>query len=975
MNSSPHPATPAASFTLERQQFIEALNVDYQAFRHLKTGAKHIHLATHDPHNAFLVSFLTVPQDSTGVAHILEHTALCGSRRFPVRDPFFMMTRRSLNTFMNALTASDWTAYPFASLNRKDFLNLLDVYLDAAFFPNLHALDFAQEGHRLDFAQTDDLQSDLVFKGVVFNEMKGAMSSPVQRLSQTVESALFPSITYHYNSGGEPFEIPNLTHEQLVAFHRRHYHPSNAVFMTYGDLPACTLQDQFEEKVLQHFEALDVADLAIPTERRFTAPQTVNATYALAKTEKVAKKTHIVMGWLLGRNDDPKAVLQGKLLSDVLLDNSSSPLRLALETTKLGSAPSPLCGFDESTREMTFCAGLQGSEPEHAQAVEQLILETLQKVAEEGVPPSAVEAMLHQIELHQREITGDGFPYGLQLLMRGLTPALHGGDPVALLDMDELLQQIHQDIKNPNFIKDLCRQWLLENPHRVRVVLSPDTELGDAQNAAEKARLASLKAQLDDQALQSIKRLNEDLAIRQAQQDDPNVLPKVTRADVGDMRPFPHSQKTLLGQTPITFYAQGTNGLIYQQAIVTLPAMPERLIERLPLFSQLLTELGCGGADYLTVQAQQAAVCGALSARPFFRPERDDYTRVSGVWSLTTKGLYRNLDGLNQLFTNTFFHPRFDERQRVRELIGQLRTRRESSITGRAHSLAMLAANAGLSPLAAWNHRWDGLAGVQWIKQLDDAIQNSEDSLDELLNDFKMLHELLLNAPRQLLLVAEGSQQAKGIAQLTSDWTTTPVANERLWLTAPPRTVKEGWSTSTAVNFCAMAYPVTSEHRPDAPALRVLAEFLRNGYLHRAIREQGGAYGGGASYNSDTRSFRFYSYRDPRLTETLADFHEAVAWLQQTSHDDRSLEEAVLGVIGGVDKPGSPAGEAIAAFFLELFGRDEAFCREQREALLRVTVADLQRVAAQYLRPEIVNIAVVSSAERLKTTDLTVIAL
>ncbi|MDH3355804.1 MAG: insulinase family protein, partial [Chromatiales bacterium] len=229
-------------FTHIRNHAIPSLNIEVQEFEHNGTGARHIHMAADDDQNTFLVGFKTVPQDSTGVAHILEHTSLCGSKKFPVRDPFFMMTRRSLNTFMNAFTSSDWTAYPFASRNRKDYDNLLQVYLDAVFFPSLNELDFAQEGHRVEFEETENSDSDLVFKGVVFNEMKGAMSSPVSTLWQTLTSELFPTITYHHNSGGEPANIPDLSYEELKAFHADHYHPSNALFMTYGDIPASKLQ-------------------------------------------------------------------------------------------------------------------------------------------------------------------------------------------------------------------------------------------------------------------------------------------------------------------------------------------------------------------------------------------------------------------------------------------------------------------------------------------------------------------------------------------------------------------------------------------------------------------------------------------------------------------------------------------------------------------------------------------------------------
>lgn len=261
-----HPA-----FTTVRRHTIPALHVEFQEYRHHVTGARHIHLAADEPHNAFMVAFLTVPQDSTGVAHILEHTALCGSRRYPVRDPFFMMTRRSLNTFMNAFTSSDWTAYPFASQNRKDFSNLLDVYLDAVFFPSLDELDFAQEGCRVEFSEADNPASDLVYKGVVFNEMKGALSSPVQNLGQSLQSLLFPTTTYHHNSGGDPEDIPRLTHAQLRAFHARHYHPSNAIFMTYGDIPAAEHQARFEDRALSAFQALPL-DLSIPDERRYREP-------------------------------------------------------------------------------------------------------------------------------------------------------------------------------------------------------------------------------------------------------------------------------------------------------------------------------------------------------------------------------------------------------------------------------------------------------------------------------------------------------------------------------------------------------------------------------------------------------------------------------------------------------------------------------------------------------------------------------
>ena len=444
--SKKSPAAVHPAFEWVRSEAIESLNMVVEEYRHRKTGALHYHLAADNPENVFLVALRTVPTDSTGVAHILEHTVLCGSEHYPVRDPFFMMIRRSLNTFMNAFTSSDWTAYPFASQIRKDFDNLMDVYLDAVFFSRLHELDFAQEGHRVEFAEPDNPDSDLVFKGVVFNEMKGAMSSASSTLWQTLTSYMFPTTTYHYNSGGDPEHIPHLTYHELKTFYHYHYHPSNAVFMTYGDIPAVEHQQRMQDKALSRFERLDI-DISVKDEKRYHAPVRVQESYALDEPGDLGDKTHIVLGWLMGRSTNLKEQLEAHLLDGVLLDDSASPLRRALETTKLGSAPSPLCGLEASNREMSFVCGLEGSRPENADALEALVLDVLQKVVDEGIPAERVEAVLHQLELSQREISGDGYPYGLQLILEGLSSAIHRGDPVAVMNLDPVLEELRELIR------------------------------------------------------------------------------------------------------------------------------------------------------------------------------------------------------------------------------------------------------------------------------------------------------------------------------------------------------------------------------------------------------------------------------------------------------------------------------------------------------------------------------------------------
>ncbi|WP_415884295.1 insulinase family protein [Neptuniibacter sp. QD34_54] len=949
-----------SSFEFVRSEKIESLGIDVTEYEHKKTGLSHFHIAADHTENVFLVGLRTVPEDSKGVAHILEHTALCGSERFPVRDPFFMMTRRSLNTFMNAMTSSDWTSYPFASQNRKDFFNLLDVYLDAVFFSRLDPLDFEQEGHRIEFSETGDVESDLEYKGVVYNEMKGAMSSPVSRLWQSVTKYLFPTTTYHHNSGGEPESIPDLSYDELIEFYKTHYHPSNAVIMTFGDIPAAELQGFFEEKALSRFEKLGTS-IEIHDEKRYHSPLRVEEGYDLDQVD-LSGKTHHVLAWLLGHSNDLEAQLKAHLMSRVLLDNSASPLRYALESTDLGSAPSPLCGLEDSNREMSFMCGIEGSEPESAAEFEKLVLNTLHKVAEEGVPQAMLEAQLHQLELQQREINGDGYPYGLSLIMSSLGAAVNKGDPIAILNLDPVLEKLREAIKQPDFVQSMVKE-LLDNPHRVRLTLRPDNKLAASRDAAEKAQLAQIKAGLSDADKQQLIDRAAELAERQEQVDDESILPKVTLTDVPDEMSVPENvavESTL----PLTRYDRGTNGIVYQQVIMQLPQLTEDEQHILPLYSYLLTELGCGDRTYQENQQYQTEVTGGVHGFASVRGAPDNEQDVKGYFTLTGKALVSKHEALLDLLKETLQFARFDELPRIREVVSQQRTRKEQGITGQGHAFAMMAAAAKMSPAAALSHATKGLDSICYYKQLDDQLEN-EDALKQLSQRLQELHSKIQLAPRQYLVVAEDEYQASVQSYLESIWADVPSETSAGFLLPELRSkVKQAWVTSTQVSFCAKAFPTVAVDHPDSAPLTILGDFLRNGYLHRVIREKGGAYGSGAGQDSGDAAFRFFSYRDPRLSETLDDFDGAVKWLLETDHDAQKLEEAILGVVSSIDKPGSPAGEAKQAFHSALFGRTPEQRKAFRARILNVTLDDLKRVAKTYLLDKEGSVAVITSKEQ-----------
>lgn len=936
-----HPA-----FQLLRQHHVEALDIYVSEYKHKVTGAVHYHLATNNDENVFLVAFRTQPMDSKGTAHILEHTALCGSEKFPVRDPFFLMIRRSLNTFMNAFTAADWTAYPFATQNKKDFQNLLSVYLDAAFAANLNPLDFAQEGIRI------ELENDqAVYKGVVFNEMKGAMSSPTDQLYHQLAYHLFPETTYHYNSGGDPKEIPDLSYEQLVEFYKTHYHPSNAVFMTFGNQNAYDLQEQFETLALHKFSK--GTTLYSTPEKRLTAPIEVTESYAV-DSEDLKDKTFHVMSWLLPETSDIKLRLGMRLVEGILLENSASPLRHYLETCGYAQSTGPLMGVDDSNFEMTFYCGVQGSNAEYAENFKSGVLNILQDVASKPVDTDLVDAILHQIELHQREINGDGTPYGLSLILNGLGSAIHHNDPIHVWDVDSAIEQVKEELKDPMWLSKLIQTHLLDNPHRVQMTLVPDATKSVKEQQAEQARLAEITANLTEAQKIEIQEKTEALKKRQDTPDDLELLPKVGLEDVpADLHIVQGQLREIICNgldTPLNLYHAGTNGIYYQQVLIQIP---DEIVQSpyFNLLSILMGEVGAGEYDYLELQQLQTAVSGGLGMGASLRSKVDNKDRISAWLTLTTKSLTQKLDAI-QLLKLAFEQLRFDEKDRIIELLQQRKTRWQSRLSGSGHSYAMQAASRQMSALARRDYHNTGLGALNWLSDLVTKIDQDEDAYHALIAELQAIHRKLLQAPKQFLLVCEEHHSDRLVEEVQNVWDKLQVNKAPVTLTQVEQVNTandEAWLIQTNVQFCASAYQAVDVAHADAAPLMVLAAYLRNGFLHSAIREKGGAYGGGASYDGNACSFRFYSYRDPRLAETFNDFEASVQWLLNTEQQPHQLEEAILGLVASMDKPGSPAGEAITACYALLHARTPKFRKMLRERLLNVTLDDLNRVAKQYL--------------------------
>ena len=935
---------------------IDSLGVTVHEFEH-ETGASYLHFEADHPEHAFLVAFRTLPQDSTGVAHILEHTALCGSERYPVRDPFFTMLRRSLSTFMNAFTTSDYTAYPFASTNEKDFANLLSVYLDAVFFPTLDPLDFAQEGHRLEFETPDDSSSPLVYRGVVFNEMKGDMSSSRSQAWERIQHHLFSESTYHFNSGGDPAEIPKLKHSDLLEFYRYHYHPSNAMFMTWGRMDPSHMMKQFESLALGRFEASGRV-IEGANEPRWLTPKSLNDVISGEKSDDGAPSGQLYCAWLLGSSTDLEGVLTAQLVVDLLLDSSASPLRRALDQSDLGHSVSPLSGLEESNREMSFLCGLEMADEAALESFETLVMDCLASIVRDGISIDRIEAALHQLELSQRELGGDGMPYGLQVMFSSLSAVVHRGDPVGALDFDRALSSLRAALaqQGASFVSDWIQKELIDNPHRLSLSLGVDEQLAAAEAAAEREKLSQARSAMSEQDVSHVISQSAALNERQLSPENLACLPKVGLNDVPTDKTYP--QPMVKGA--LTGYAAGCNGLVYEQLLAPLPALAADEWSTLPLLSQLWGELGVGANDYLASQERQLATCGGISAYSVLRSLEED-GEATGYAVLSTRGLVRHLQDMSSLLLETFHELRLDEWSRISQILQQIRSRKSLGVVQNAHSLAMLAACGAWSRLSARNHQLSGLGS---IARYDDWCRLVEQGLIEQLSaPLARLHGRLTNARLSALVVSDASELDNAIASLSErhlDWSEIDMPVVDIEDSLLPKA--QAFITSTQANFSAACLPCVREQHPDAAALMILARVLSQQYLHPVLREQGGAYGGGASYDQTTGLFRFYSYRDPELIKTLDVFRAAGDWVNKHPVTHQEVEEAVLSIVSGIDAPGSPAGEARTAHHQWLQGRSEEMRRAFRRSILAVTPEQVMQAAETYLKQDM-SMAVVTSKE------------
>lgn len=939
------------NFEVKRAIELEEIGCQLLELEHKQTGAKVMHLANDDTENVFCLSFQTLPDTSNGAAHILEHTVLCGSEKFPVKDPFFAMTRRSLNTFMNAFTGADFTCYPAASQVKKDFYNLLDVYLDAVFRPNLTELSFKQEGHRLEFETPEDPETPLEYKGVVYNEMKGAMSTPDSRLHDALDAALFPDITYGHNSGGTPTEIPNLTYQELLAFHRKYYHPGRCLFFFYGDMPLEGHLDFIEERALR--TAKKVAPLPpIPPQPRFNEKKKKEVPYPLPPEQDPKEKAMISFGWLTCHIHEQDLLFALSVISIVLLGTDAAPLKKALLKSGLCKQVSAYLSDDFS--EIPLVLILKGCDAENAERLERVIRETLQKICVRGLPSDLVDSAIHQVEFQRSEITGDSLPYGLSLFMRAGLLKQHGGNPEDALLIHSLVDRFRNRCKeDPEYLVRVIKSNLLDNPHFVCAVAKPDKKLTAQELHQEKKTLQEIAAKLGADRRQELVQEAAELTRYQEEQAhaDTEVLPKVTLADVTkEAKDYPLAAEQL-DKLTVYHHACFTNKIIYLTLVFPLPRVAEEELPLMKLLSLLMPQMGMGGRSYAENLEYIQAHTGGVGASEALNIQAGDCTAFDPYFYLQGKALYRKVDKLLPLLHDMAVSVDFTDRERLKEVLLKHFTVLQGSLTQNAMRYAINLAASGLSIASRIGNAWGGLEYYKYVKELVENFDARADAFVAQLQDLQT-RVLCLQNPHLVVTCDEemyAHMRENAFAPL-QDLVENPFETWSSTFTIP-EVPPQGRIIASPVAFTTKAMTGLSYIHPDTPALSVAARLFDNLVLHPRLREQGGAYGGGASNNPMVGTFYFYAYRDPNIASTIEAFEESMKKILDGDFDASDLEEAKLEIVQDLDEPVSPGSRGSVGYTWMRNGKTLQMRQAWRDKLLGLTKEDVVAAVKKHILP------------------------
>ena len=927
---------------LEKREISDIGSMSY-LLRHKKTGARIALLSNDDENKVFYIGFRTPPADSTGVPHIIEHTVLCGSKDFPVKDPFVELVKGSLNTFLNAMTYSDKTLYPVASCNDKDFQNLMHVYLDAVFYPNIYKEEkiFRQEGWHYEM---EDADAPLTINGVVYNEMKGAFSAPDEINDREVVNSLFPDTAYGVESGGDPDVIPTLTYEQFLAFHEKYYHPSNSYIYLYGNMDMAEKLAWIDEMYLSRFDSLTI-DSALTLQKPFERPVLVKKEYPVMEGESLENNTYLSYNMVVGTSLDKELYFAMQILEYAICSASAAPIKLALIHKNIGTEVYSV--YDNGIYQPYFSIVAKNANEEQKDAFVETIEDALKRLVREGIDKKSLLAGLNYYEFRYREADFGSYPKGLMYGLQMLDSWLYNDSmPFDMIEAIDLFQTLKERI-DTDYYEKLIDRYLIHNQHKSVLVLSPKEGLTVQKEQMLAEKLAAYKDSLSDAQIQAIVADTQALFAYQESEDAPEDLAKIPMLTRDDMKkesePFINELREESG-TKVLFHDVQTNGIAYMKLIFDASNIPAELFSYIGVLKNILGYVDTKQYSYGELFNEINIHTGGIisSVNTYVNAKKLDEYKLT--FEVKTKAMYDEIAPALALMGDIITGSNLTDTDRILEILEELKSRMQGNMTSAAHSLAAVRAMSYFSEPAAVSEL---VSGVPCYRLLEDLTADFAEKKEQLIKNLGALMQCIFrpeNLMVDLTATQEGYEKLKDlIPKLKKMLFTQTVPKERFGLT--PKMRNEAFSTSAQIQYvCRAGNYRKGTNFQYTGALRVLKVILGYDYLWVNVRVKGGAYGCMCSFGRTGDSY-LVSYRDPNLKRTVDVFEKTGDYIRQFTADERTMTKYIIGALGDMDVPMTPAvkGSRSASAYLTNLTFEEV--QRERDELLLCTQEDIQALA------------------------------
>ncbi len=938
------------AYELMYEEYLDEVKSSGIVLRHKKSGARVCVLSNDDENKMFCAAFRTPPKDSTGVAHIIEHTVLCGSKNYPSRDPFMQLVKGSLNTFLNAMTYPDKTMYPVASCNSQDFINLMNVYMDAVFYPNIYKYRqiFMQEGWHYELENADD---DLTVNGVVYSEMKGAVSSPDRAVWEEISYALYPDTAYGVNSGGDPEVIPSLTYEEYIAFHQKYYHPSNSYIFIYGDCDMDERLEWMDKNYLSSFNEIKV-DSEVSLQPRFgeNEPKRVEAKYSVGSEDDTDGKAFLAYAALGGSNLDVLECRAWAVLSGVLLNSDGAPLKKALIDAGIGE--DVWGGYDSHMIEDSFAVIAKNADEKDAERFYQIIIDTLRNEVENGISEKAILAALNRREFNFREADYGGYPKGLDYAANILQSWLYDENGAftymhTLADYAELKKRI-----GTGYYEDLVRKYILESDHSILLKLIPERGLVDQKEEELKEKLAAYKASLSDAEIAKIiedTRLLDEYQSHEPTEEELSCIPSLTRHDIPrETVPLSNTECEVGGCRAVRHEIE-SNGITYLDIYFDIGKVPQKYVPYVGLLENILGRIDTAEHTYEDLAIDLKLNTGSLSFghhTPRKYGTIDEYRPLYGVF---TRVLADRVDYAMKTAAEIITTSKFEDTKRIKNIIAELKSDKQREIMTAGNGVAAARARSYFSRLECYNQQ---LGGIDFYLFLCDIMDNFDERAAELSEDLRLVTEYIFNPENITVSITADEAGYKAAEEAV------PVLCARLAEISHaslgehdeyvPTKKNEAILIPSQVQYVARAGNLINAGLEYKAYYQVVKTAVNIDYLYQQIRVKGGAYGCGCVFGADSGNVHFSSYRDPRLAETDEVYRGTGDFVRNVKFDESELEKFIVGTFSAYERPMSPAGRAHRSIDAYFMGKTYDDILRERGQMLGITEEQFRSAAEVY---------------------------